>query len=89
MSTTLARFQHRRARTKIFLVPIQLISEFAAVQVDRDDNGNGPRLIICDLRSGRRIFLDPLELAALAWTRHEELLPLLDPARLDRETRRL
>jgi hypothetical protein len=68
---------------------IQLTSEFAAVEVDRDDNGNGPRLMIRDLRSGRQVFLDPLEVAALAWTRHEELLPLLDPARLDREGRRL
>jgi hypothetical protein len=68
---------------------IQLTSEFAMVEVNRDDSGNGPRLMICDLRSGRRIFLDPLELTALAWTRHEELLPLLDPARLDREAKSL
>jgi hypothetical protein len=64
---------------------IQLISEFAAVEVARDDNGNGPRLMIHDLRSGQRVYLDPLELAALAWTRHEELMPLLDPGRLNRE----
>jgi hypothetical protein len=66
------------------MTPIQLTSEFAAVEVDRDDNGNGPRLMIRDLRSGQRVFLDPLELAALAWTRHEELTPFLDPGRLDR-----
>jgi hypothetical protein len=62
-------------------MPIQLTSEFAAVEVERDDNGNGPRLMIRDLHSGRCVFLDPLELAALAWTRHEELLPFLDPGR--------
>jgi hypothetical protein len=64
-------------------MPIQLSSEFAAVEIDRDDNGNGPRLMIRDLRSGRCMFLDPLELASIASARHEELLPLLDPGRLD------
>jgi len=63
---------------------IRLTNEFAAVEVDRDDQGNGPRLMIRDLQTGREIFLDPLELAALSWTRHEELLPLLDPGRLER-----
>lgn len=65
-------------------MPIQLNNEFAAVEIDRDDNGNGPRLMIRDLRSGRCVFLDPLELAALAWTRHDDLLPFLDPGRSDR-----
>ncbi len=64
-------------------MPIQLNSEFATVEVERDDNGNGPRLMIRDLRSGRCVFLDPLELAALAWTRHDDLLPFLDPGRQD------
>ena len=65
---------------------IRLISEFAAVEVERDDRGNGPRLMIRDLQTGQEVYLDPLELAALAWTRHHELLPLLDPGRLERET---
>jgi hypothetical protein len=65
-------------------MPIQLTSEFAAVEVERDDSGNGPRLMIRDMRSGQRVFLDPLELAALALARHEELAPFLDPGRLDR-----
>ena len=60
-----------------------LNSEFATVEVDRDDSGNGPRLMIRDLRSGDCIFMDPLELASLALLRHEELLPFLDPARID------
>lgn len=65
-----------------------LNSEFASVEIDRDDSGNGPRLIIRDLRSGGRcILLDPLELAALVWVRHEELMPFLDPARLDGSAR--
>ena len=63
---------------------LRLASEFAAVEVERDDRGNGPRLMIRDTQSGRCVFLDPLELAALASTRHEDLLPFLDPARFDR-----
>jgi len=62
---------------------VVLNSEFAAVEVERDDSGNGPRLMIRDLSSGNCVFLDPLELAALAWLRHEELTSFLDPARLD------
>lgn len=65
-----------------------LTSEFAAVEVERDDSGNGPRLKIRDLRSGNCVYLDPLELAALAWLRHEDLLPFLDPARFDPRGRR-
>jgi hypothetical protein len=65
------------ARNTIF----RLVSEFAAVEVGRDDRGNGPRLMIRDTQSGRCVFLDPLELAALAWIRHEDLSPFLDPAR--------
>ena len=64
-----------------------LTSEFAAVEVERDDSGNGPRLMIRDLRSGTCVFLDPLGLAALAWLRHEDLLPFLDPARFDPRVR--
>ena len=63
---------------------LRLASEFAAVEVGRDDRGNGPRLMIRDTQSGRCVFLDPLELAALASTRHEDLLPFLDPARFER-----
>jgi hypothetical protein len=54
-----------------------------AVEVARDDHGNGPRLMIRDLHSGQEIYLDPLELAALASIRHAELLLLLDPGRFD------
>jgi hypothetical protein len=66
---------------------MRLISEFAAVEVERDDSGNGPRLMIRDLQTRQEIYLDPLELASLAWARHEELLPLLDPGRFDQRTR--
>ena len=60
---------------------ITLANEFATVEVTRDDSGNGPRLLIRDLRTGRVMLLDPLELAALTWVRHEELAPFLDPSR--------
>jgi hypothetical protein len=66
-------------------LPLRLASEFAAVEVARDDRGNGPRLMIRDTRSGRSLLLDPLELAALACARHEDLTPFLDPARLESE----
>src|SRR5919198_308057 len=45
-------------------------NEFAAVQVGRDESGNGVRLRIEDLTSGRSIYLDPLELEALTWMDH-------------------
>ncbi len=67
---------------------VRLVSEFAAVEIERDDTGNGPRLRIVDLRSRRSVCLDPLELSALVWIRHDELLPFLDPARLEPVARR-
>jgi hypothetical protein len=78
---------HRGKQILINDMTMRLSNEFAAVEIARDERGNGPRLMIRDLQSGQEIFLDPLELAALAWTRHEELLPLLDPGRLERENR--
>ena len=66
---------------------MRLVSEFAAVEIELDDRGNGPRLVIRDARSGKCIYLDPLELWALAWARHEDLVGLLDPSRLDRSSR--
>ncbi len=62
---------------------MRLNNEFAAVEVERDDRGNGPRLTIRDARNGRAVTLDPLELSALAALRHDELAPFLDPARAD------
>lgn len=61
----------------------RLANEFAAVEITRDDCGNGPRLMVRDLASGRRILLDPLELSALATASHAELMTFLDPARLE------
>jgi hypothetical protein len=60
---------------------LALSSEFATVHVWVDTEGNGPRLLVEDQHNGRRIYLDPLELASLTWLRHEDLGPFLDPSR--------
>jgi hypothetical protein len=59
---------------------MELTSEFASVQVALDDDGNGPRLRITDLRTGQVGFLDPLELETLAWLPEGGLHKLLDPS---------
>ncbi len=62
--------------------PVELSSEFASVEVSVDHDGNGPRLKIADLRTGRVGFLDPLELETLAWLPEGGLHRLLDPSLL-------
>jgi hypothetical protein len=57
----------------------RLSSEFARVTVALDVAGNGQRLRITDVGTGAEIHLDPLELASLARSRHEQLQPLLMP----------
>jgi 2-(1,2-epoxy-1,2-dihydrophenyl)acetyl-CoA isomerase len=59
-----------------------LKSEFAAVEVDVDEEANGPRLRIEDLKTGRVGYLDALELETLAWLPERALHPLLDPSAL-------
>ena len=56
---------------------VVLRSEFATVRVTPDDRANGPRLHIEDLRSGRSIRLDPLELEWIAWSTHDDVVRLL------------
>lgn len=60
---------------------VQLKNEFAAslIRVDSTTT-NGPVLQIADPATGRSITLDPLELSALAWCRHDQLTRLLEPA---------
>jgi hypothetical protein len=60
---------------------LELDNEFASVAVMVDERANGPRLLITDLRNGRRVYLDPLELASLTWLTHDDLGPFLDPSR--------
>jgi hypothetical protein len=62
------------------VAPLRLTSEFASVVVAADEHANGPRLRVEDLRNGRVIYLDPLELASLTWLSHDRLGPFLDPS---------
>ncbi|TDC99514.1 hypothetical protein E1181_29370 [Saccharopolyspora terrae] len=55
-------------------------SEFAEVAISVDGEGNGPRLRLEDLRSGRVRFLDALELETIIWLPEGHLRQLLDPA---------
>jgi hypothetical protein len=57
-------------------------SEFASVVLTINDDGNGPRLRIEDLRTGHVGFLDALELETLAWLPEGGLHKLLDPSLL-------
>ncbi|WP_231913791.1 hypothetical protein [Rhodococcus sp. LB1] len=59
---------------------IILRSEFATVAVWLRDPGGRPRLHIEDLRTNQGVELDALELESLAWARHADLTPLLDPS---------
>lgn len=56
------------------------MNEFASVLVRVDNAANGPVLRITDPATGQSIGLDPLELQALAWCRHDQLDELLAPA---------
>ncbi|MBK1787302.1 hypothetical protein [Prauserella cavernicola] len=55
-------------------------SEFAEVAASVDHAGNGPRLRLEDLRSGRVRFLDALELESIIWLPEGHLRQLLDPS---------
>lgn len=64
----------------------RLTSEFARVSVALDGEGNGDRLRVTDLGSGAEIYLDPLELASLARSRHERLRSVIVPEEYLTET---
>lgn len=55
-------------------------NEFASVSIKFRDTGGRPRLLIEDLRTRQRVELDAIELESLAWARHQDLWPLLDPS---------
>ncbi len=63
----------------------EIRNEFAGVELSVDTDANGPRLLVRDLLTGRHIFLDPSELAALTRVRHEDLKPFVDPAFEDKQ----
>lgn len=60
--------------------PAVVGSEFAQVEVRVDTRGNGPRLRLEDLRTGRVRYLDALELETIIWLPEGHLRRLLDPA---------
>lgn len=55
-------------------------NEFAQVAVTVDEAGNGRRLRLEDLKSGRVRYLDALELETLVWLEDGHLQQLLDPS---------
>ena len=60
--------------------PTVVGSEFAEVRIDIDRQGNGPRLRLEDLRTGRVRYLDALELETIIWLPDGHLRQLLDPS---------
>ena len=54
-------------------------SEFAMVEVLRDESANGVRLSIRDMSTGALIYLDPLELEGLTRVDHTQLITLVVP----------
>lgn len=52
-------------------------SEFAVVRLSKDVSANGERLLIEDMGSGNRIYLDPLELEALTRANHDFIRPFV------------
>jgi hypothetical protein len=65
---------------------VVLSSEFASVRVSVDTVANGPRLVVEDVESGERVYLDPLELASFCYASDEDRLAwlLVGPYRDDR-----
>jgi len=59
----------------------ELKSEFARVRVALDLSAKGPRLLVEDVKTGSRLFLDPLELESIATATHEDLTYLVHPSR--------
>ena len=55
-------------------------SEFAQVAWRTDLEGNGPRLRLEDLRTGRVRYLDALELETIIWLPDDRLDTALDPS---------
>lgn len=58
-----------------------LENEFGRVRIRLDTAANSPRVEVTDLATGRWIFLDPMELATLAWCSHRDFVALVDPSR--------
>lgn len=57
----------------------ELGNEFARVVLKIDRKGNGPRLLIEDVRTGMSAYVDSLVLAGLVWASEEDLERHVDP----------
>jgi len=55
-------------------------NEFAEIRVELDDDANGLRLKLTDVRSGQVRRFDALELETLLWLRPERIELMLDPS---------
>ena len=55
-------------------------NEFAEIKVELDDDANGLRLKLTDMRSGQVRRFDALELETLLWLRPERIELMLDPS---------
>lgn len=55
-------------------------SEFAQISWRTENDANGPRLRLEDLRTGRVRYLDALELETIIWLPDERLDRVLDPS---------
>lgn len=60
--------------------PIVFRNEFATVAVNRDPGASEALIRILDMRTGRSVALDPLELEALTRLTREDLTALVDPS---------
>ena len=58
---------------------MRLENEYAAVEVEVDNQANGPRLKIVDMSTSKTIYLDPLELQSLAWATHKDMFIFARP----------
>lgn len=58
---------------------MRLANEYASVDIELDETGNGPRLRIEDRSTGVHVCLDPLKLQSLAWATHKDLTVLARP----------
>jgi len=57
---------------------MELSNEFAIVNVQKVETGNGVRLEIESPKLGHKIRLDPLELESLSWQEHEAFSEFLE-----------
>jgi hypothetical protein len=60
--------------------PVIVRNEFSVVKVELDNEGNGDRLRLEDMDTGRVIYLDALQLENLVWLPDDKLTEYMDPS---------